>query len=95
MSAHDLGEPVRVRHGFQDRECFRMHVDDAAGAVGRIDVNAHRVIGFARDLVNEEFRAGQGGNGGGDVLFARGAGAVQGERVRLRSANASIWGLKR
>ena len=94
--ADDLGEPVRVRHGLQDRERFGMHVDDAAGAVGRIDMHAHRVIGFARDLVDEQLRAGQRGDGGGDVRFA--GGALAGDRCSEstpRSAKASICGLNR
>ena len=52
--AHDLREPVRVRHGLEDGERLGMHVDDASRAIGRIDVDPHRVIGLARDLVDEQ-----------------------------------------
>ena len=57
----------------EDGERFRMHVDDAARAIGRIEVHAHRVIRLARDLVDEQLRAGQRGEGGGNLRFARGA----------------------
>ena len=71
--AHDFGEPRGVRHGLENGQRFGMHVHDAAGAIRRVEVYAHRVVGFARHLVDEKLRAGQRGDGRGNLGLARGA----------------------
>ncbi len=50
-----------------------MNVDDAARAVGRINMYPHRIVGLGRDFVDEQFRAGYRGDGGRDLRLAAGA----------------------
>ena len=48
-----------VRHGLQDGKRFGMHVDDAARAIGCVQVHAHGIVRLARHFVDEQLRAGQ------------------------------------
>ena len=72
-----------------------MHIRDAARAVGRVQVHAHRVVRVGGDLVDEQLRAGQGRDGRRDVRLAGGAFPVIASESTPRSANASICGLNR
>ena len=93
--AYDFGEALGVRYGFEDRESFRVHVNDPARVVRRIDVYADRVIQLARHLVDEKLAIRAGMRCAAAMCCSPVARAPETQRIHTAIGEGVDCGLKR